>query len=169
MKRDDKKGVSGIIAAIIMIGIVLAAGVIVWSVVNNIVNQSLGSAESCFGNYGKISLNNRYTCYNKSGNETLFSVNIGDVNVDSVVVRISSPEGALSYTIEKGDNTITNLQSYNRSSVVQLPGENSGLTYRAINMPAYPDLIDISPVINGKQCDVSDSIKQIDLCSSLAS
>ena len=89
----NRKGISGVITAVIMIALVLVAAVIVWVVVRNIVQGQLTGVESCFGVYGKVTINNRYTCYNSSSNKFQFSVNIGDIDVSAVLVSISG-EGA---------------------------------------------------------------------------
>jgi len=81
-----KKGISGVIAAVIMIALVMAAVIIVWSVVIPLIKNQLTETESCFGIFGKVTINNMYTCHNSSSNNFQFSINIGDIDVDEVVV-----------------------------------------------------------------------------------
>ena len=53
-KIKNKKAISGIVTAVIMIALVMAAAIIVWVVVNNLVTEQLGEAESCFMIFGKV-------------------------------------------------------------------------------------------------------------------
>lgn len=166
---QNKRGISGIVSAVIMIGIVMAAGALIWGVVNSIVSEGLGEAEACFNIYGKVTLNNRYTCYNKTSKEVFFSVNIEDIDLDGIIVRISSAGESKSYTIKKDTTAVAGLSNYSRGSTITLPGANSGVTYIATGIANNPDSIDIVPIVKGKQCDISDSINQIDSCRALSS
>lgn len=162
---SNKRGVSGVITVVILVGLVMVTTAIVWTVVNGLVSDRIGDAEACFGNFEKVTLNNRYTCYDSSSNETMFSINIGDIEVDSVIVSISSEGATKGYTITDEVTNIEGLTNYSGGDDVIIPGKNSGLTYIATEYSSEPDSINIKPVINGKQCDISDSIIEIDSCS----
>ena len=165
----NKRGISGVITAVIMIALVMVAAVIVWVVVRNIVQGELEGVESCFGGYGEVTINDRYTCFNSSSNQFQFSINIGDVNADSVLVSISGEGATKSYTIKNINELISGLGPYpSGSGNVTLPGKNSGLTYIENTFITKPDLMQIAPIISGKQCETSDSLSEIDDCASLA-
>ena len=54
------------------------------------------------------------------------------------------------------------------NGVVNLPGEYEGLTYiinTNIFVIAAPTQIKIAPVVNGNQCEVSDTLSNIEDCS----
>ena len=70
----NKRGLSGVIAAVLMIALVMVVSVIVWVVVRNLVEGKLEDVESCFGDYGKITINSRYVCYNFTSNKFQFSI-----------------------------------------------------------------------------------------------
>ena len=161
----NKRGLSGVITVVIMIALVMAAAVIVWVVVNNIVKGQLEGVESCFGVYGKVTINNQYTCYDTIGKKFQFSIKIEDIDVDSVLVSISGEGATKSYTIKNVNESISGLGPYpSGSGDVALPGKNSGLTYIESTFITKPDLIQIAPVIDGKQCEASDSLSEIDDC-----
>ena len=159
-----KKGISGVVTAVLMITLVLAATAIVWGIVNNTLNKQISNSESCFGNFEKVTINPVYTCYDSSAGEVHFSLSIGDIEVDEVVVSISSAGGTTPYTIAGTDPGNTGLTLYLSGGDVILPGINSGLTYVA-SVSAKPDLIKIAPVLNGQQCEISDTISGIESCS----
>jgi len=161
----NNKGISGVVAAVIMIALVMAVGVIVWVVVRNVIQGQLGSVESCFGIYDKVTLNSLYTCYDADNDEFLFSINVGDVEVDKVLVAISSEGSTNSYELSKTDND--DLDSYPDSGEsVIVPGKNSGRTY-VLDINTKPDYIEIAPVVDGQQCDATASLSEIDYCLDL--
>lgn len=171
LKGLGKKGVSDIIATVILIAIVMAVGALVWVIVNNFVKGETGSSKSCFGLFEKVNLENRYTCYNSSTGELQFSLSIGDVDVDEVLVGVSGAGTGVSFKIKKEASAVSNVVMYpNRNTTVMLPGKNAGLTYlfnTTAGLGETPDLIQISPVVKGSQCEVSDSLSQIDNCAIL--
>ena len=161
----NHKGLSGIITAVILVALVLAAAMIVWGVVNKMIKGQMESAESCFGNYNKVTLNSLYTCYDSTENTFQFSLSIGDIEVDSVIVSVSSEGSTNSYTLVNDTTEVSGLGPYpSGSGDVALPAKNAGLTYIASGILAKPDLVKIAPVINGQQCEVSDTISNIGAC-----
>lgn len=168
-RMKNKKGISGVITVVIMIALVMVVAVIVWVVVRNIVQGQLGGVESCFGVYDKVTINNMYTCYNPTLNEFQFSINIRGADVDSVIVSISGEGTTKSYTITNVNESISGLGPYpSGSGNVTLPEKDGGLTYIENTFTTKPDLVQIAPTMGGNQCEVSDSLAEIDDCASLA-
>ena len=171
MKIENQKGISQILATMIMIVLVLGAASIVFSVVRNLVSEEVKSSESCFGNFGKITINKQYTCRDFDSNEIQFLINVGDVNIDGFLVSVSGNSGAKSFKIT--DEAISFVRTYNGlyGEVINPPNENSGLTYfvnlNEINI-GDADSITIAPIIEGVQCEISDSLSGIDDCRLLA-
>ena len=167
--KMNKKGISAIIATVILIALTMAVVAIVWGVVTNLVSEQLEESGSCFNIFGKIELNSAYTCYNTSNNEFLFSVNIGDLDVDKIVVSVSGQGTTKSYTITNEEQAIAGLTRYpGGESNITLPEKNAGLTYISDEFAERPDSIRVSPIIGETQCEVSDSIQPIESCSLLA-
>jgi len=161
----NKKALSGVITAVIMIALVMAAAVIVWSVVNNTIKNQIGNTEACFGNYNKVAINRYYTCYDSVSDVFQFSLSIGDIEIDSVVVAISSAGSTNSYTLTNQNQSISGLGPYpSGSGEVSLPAKNAGKTYMISGFTSSPDVIKIAPVIGGKQCEVSDTLSSIEAC-----
>jgi len=165
-----KKGLSELIATVILIALVITATAIVWSVIDNMIENKLERSKACseVGFSEKVSINEDYTCYNStSGNESVqFSLNIWDVEIEGILVSITSAGASKSYTITNTPQTISGLYTYpDRGTSVVLPGKNSGLTYIATGFPSKVDSIKIAPIIGNNQCDLSDEINQIEDCS----
>jgi len=166
---QNKRGLSTVVATVILIALAMTIVMVVWGVVVPLIKNQLKQTESCFGVFEKVTIGSMYTCYDFSSNEFQFSIDIGDIDVDEVVVLISGEGITKSFRITNEEQVIPYLGYYlSDSESVKLPEKNAGLTYTARGFPDKPDLIQIAPVINGKQCEVSDSLSEIDNCLSLA-
>jgi flagellin-like protein len=161
----NKKGISNIIATLLLIVLTVVLVVIVWTVINSLVNQKITQSSACFGNFNTINLNGQYTCFNSTTNNLQFSLNIGDIAVDGVLVTISSSSQSKSITLKSTPQQIPNLVYYNGTSLVALPGENSAMTYY-YNWSGSdtPNSVQIAPIIKGQQCATSDTLTTIDNC-----
>jgi len=165
----EKKGVSGIVVSVMMILLVLASVAIVWGVVNNIISQNIEQSESCFNNYGKINFDDKYTCYNASSNELKFSIGLKDIEIEKLLIAITSESGSKSFELLKEGSSSEFLRKYTGEygEVISAPGKNSGSTY-VVDIDALGleniKQIEVAPIINGYQCEVADSIKSISVC-----
>jgi len=163
----NRKGLSTIVVTLILVALSMAAIVLVWGFVNNLLKKQIHSSESCFGNAEKITINRQYTCYEQTGSnyKLRFSLSVGDINVSKIVVSVSSGGSVKSYNIVNG-TVITNLAMYSgvNPSTILLPFENAGLTYNATGFTSKIDSIQIAPVISGTQCEVSDALSEIENC-----
>ena len=164
---STKKGLSGVITVVLMIALVMAAAAIVWGIVNGLLKDKMESSKSCFGNFNKVTINPIYTCYDSTNDLVQFSLKIGNIDVDEVLVSVSSSGNTKGYTLTNTDQQGIGLTRYPSGGEVILPGKDEGRTYTtAINsFPAKPDLIQIAPTLNGQQCGESDTISGIESCS----
>ena len=163
----NRKGISTIIVTVLLIGLTIIAVGMVWAVVNNLIRGKIANSEACFGNFGKVSINPQYTCYKKATSEFQFSLSIGDIDVEKVIIGISAAGTTKSYTIPAVAGTYSNVKKFvagTYGEALTLPEKNAGTTYVTKDFTSKPDLIRIIPVINGQQCDVSDTLSEIDNC-----
>jgi hypothetical protein len=166
-----KQGLSTIVVTLILVVISLVAVGVVWGFVNNLINKQITTSEACYGHYDKVKLNPQYSCYELVGTNNYnvrFSLSVGDVKVDKVIISVASASAIKSYEVTNTLQNISGLVPYPSGNQSVLPGKNSGLTYRATGFTSSPDSIKIAPVIGGTQCDVSDTISQIEDCALLA-
>lgn len=166
----NKKAVSEVVGTVILVAIVISVAALVWVVVNNLIKGQTQSAGSCLGLFEKVTIDSRYTCYNSTTGELQFSIGIGDVDVEEVLIGVSAGGTGKSFKIKKDVTTINGVVLYpNRETSVALPERNSGQTYLlnlgTLGLSGVPQSIQLSPVVNGNQCEVSDSLSQIDNCA----
>jgi hypothetical protein len=167
--EKQKKGVSTIIATLILIGLVIVIIGIIWVGIRGVITKQIESTESCFGNFDKIILNSLYTCYNESSGNMHISLSIGDIEVDKVLISISGTGTTKNFEINNTASTIGGFTNFPSGTPnIKLPDKNSGLTYiydlSTGGFSGRPDKIEISPVIGNQQCDVSDSLLDIENC-----
>ncbi len=163
-KKLKKKGLSTIIVTVLLIGLTIVAVGLVAVTVNNLIKGKMSKTEACFGNFGKVSINPQYTCYTNTGNLFQFSLSIEDIDVEKVVIGISSAGQTKSYTLPGTYADVKNYTSGTYNTKLSLPEKNAGTTYVTNFFTSKPDSVKIAPVINGQQCDVSDTMYEIDSC-----
>ena len=162
----NKNGLSEVVTTVIMIALVLLASVLVWTIINNLIQGKIKDSESCFGNAEKVTLEKKNICYDESliPNKVRFAISLGDVDVDEVLVSISTDAETKSFKIGKNDLAIENLTYLDSSSPVKLPNKNGGKTYLYQWAGFQPTSLKIAPIIDGTQCEMSDSSSDIDSC-----
>jgi flagellin-like protein len=159
----NKKGLSEIVVSLILVALTVVSVVIVSVVVNNLIGEKVEKSEDCFGNFGKISIDERYTCYEDNNNRIQFAVSLGDVEIDSLLVSVSTQTETGSFTMTNVEQSISGLEYFTGAGPVKLPAKNAGKTY-FYNFNERPDSIKIAPLISGTQCEVSDTVVDIDDC-----
>ena len=168
---SNKKGVSAVIATVLLIALTLAVVGIIWTIVNNLVQEKIRSTESC-GILNEVELNPLYACYNQTtGNDELwFYISVGEVEqLEDILISISGQGEGSNFKIT--DDPAELYYSNRTSAGTNTPKQGSGQGYIYILPSSFtqaPDSMRISPVINGEQCGVSSSINQFDDCASLA-
>jgi len=161
----NKRGLSGFITVLIMIIIVIVGVAIIWKVINKTVEENLEGAQTCYEILGKVEFNSEYTCYFDDDEKMQFSINVGDGEVDGLLISISDGESSTSFTITNEFQTIENLEGFGGYTQVKTPGKNSGLTYVASGILNKPVKLDVVPIIDGETCSTGDTFTDIYNCS----
>ena len=111
LNKKNRSGLSTIVTTLILIVLSLVAVGVLWSFVNSLINKQINSNEACYGNSDKVKINSQYTCYETVGTNKYnvrFSLSLGDVRVDKVIVSVSYAGTTKIYTIT---NTLQDLSS----------------------------------------------------------
>ena len=162
----NKKALSGVISAIILIGLAMVLVAIVWGVVNGILKSKLDEAQSCFGIFEKVDLESKNMCFYNSTKELHIYVSVGDIDIDGMLISVMGNGTAKSFNIP-GNYSYVRDYSGLYSEETTLPEKNSGLTY-VFNATEGgiqdPSSVQVAPIVSEKQCDVSDSVSPVDKC-----
>jgi hypothetical protein len=167
LHSKNRKGLSTIVVTLLLIVLSIAAVGLVWTFISSMVKGQIKNSEACYGNYEKIKINGEYTCYEQSGSNYYlrFAIGLADVRPEKLIVAISSAGETKSYTITNVTSTTTGLVRYpSNSTSVALPEKNGGFTYKTGAFAGPITSMKIAPVMNGVQCDVSDSITEFVNC-----
>lgn len=158
---QNKRGLSEIVAVVVVILLVVAMGAVIWGVVGNLVKTKTEHISSCFDVdfSDSIFFNNDYTCFNSSSGEMQFSLGIGDVDIEKAIVSISYGGNSKVFSLTNTDESISELFTYpSRQSAISLPEKNSGKTYIATGISSQPEWVKVIPYVDGKQCEYSDTV-----------
>jgi len=168
----NKKGLSEVVSIVLILALTVALVGIVWGVISNLIEEGVSEGNSCFDIFGKVTLNNDYTCYNSTSNEMLFGINVGDIVLDEVIVAIAANGTSLSFRISNQTSQVANLMNYpDRSTNIVLPAKGGGKTYilslASAGLSGPASSIRVAPIVANNQCEITDSLEQIDDCASL--
>lgn len=162
MKR---KGISGVIAMVLMVGLTIVAVAIVWGVVSNLVTDKTKGAE-CVDGFDKILINDYYTCYDATSNEMKISLEVKNIDVNSILVAVYGASQSKTFEVPGGYSYVKPYNGVYNDNLT-IPSQNSAKTYifdvSGTGIGA-PSMIKISPTINDYQCEVSDSLLNVDTC-----
>jgi hypothetical protein len=169
----NKRGLSTVVASLMMILLTLVLVGILWGVLSNLMDNNL--PENCVNTFDKVTINEEYTCYNRTGNydELRFSINVGDISVNELLISISGNQQKKTVKVGNVGTSFINLRLANGTynSLITIPQTNEGRTYvynlSNSSFSGKPDKIEIAPIILGEQCGVSDTTTDIIYCSSL--
>lgn len=168
-----KRGVSGVVTAIIMIALVIAASAIIWVAVDNLVRSRLESSSSCFDIFDKLTINSGYTCYDSATGELHVSIERGDIELSGVWIYLSSEVESKTIKLPTNESYIRLVSNTEYdSNLKDMPSADSSRTY-AINLTDIgfenaPDSIKVYPVVNGNKCDASGILSDIGNCALLS-
>ena len=166
----NRKGLSTVLATVIIVGLTVAMGAIIWAVVSNLVGSNLEESKACFGVLDQVKLNNDFTCYNPTTDKLQFSLTVGDININGILVSVAFRGSSQSATLTDQLQNIANVKNYpDGSDGVKIPDKNAGLTYLFNGITSKPLSVGIIPIINGEQCGSTDTLHEIDDCTSLLS
>lgn len=168
----SKKALSNVIATMTLILLTLVAIGIIWTTISGKIQKDMDSGDACgIDIIDKITINSRYTCYNESSEQFQFSLSIGDVDIDYLLISIAKDGNSQSFEMTNNASTIQYVTNYSSGTLIKLPEKNSGRTYYfnilESELSGRPDLIQIAPTIDNTQCQKTDSLSQIDDCRAL--
>ena len=160
----NKKGLSQVVGTLLMVLLTIAAIGAVWGVIDAFVNDRLEDTAACYDVYDKVTLNNEYSCYNVTSDQTYISVEVKDIIIDSLVVAVAYNGLSDPFELTNQSQIISNVLMYpSLANSVSMPGPSSGKTY-VLDVSGVPEKISIAPKISGNQCDASSSISNIPTC-----
>jgi hypothetical protein len=176
-KNKKKKALSTVVATVLIILLTVVSVGIVWGFVRGILNPVV--TNKCYAvqtNPELVTLGDAYTCYNDTSEELQLMINIGDIEIDGLLVSVLANGASRSFILTNNDTLISNpsvryYQSDNGGTpsvpeLVKLPVKNAGLTYQIGGFTGVKkiDTIRIAPTVEGRDCEATDITNEIDNC-----
>ncbi len=162
-----KKGVSPVIATVLLLVLTIVAVSILAAFVVPFVNNSLKNSKECFNELANIRFDDKtgYNCHATNALEekrTGFSVRIDGTEIVGFQVTLFSQGIANSYRIEKdAKSSLIRMLDKNFETELEVPDRGGLRTYVADGEYV---LIDANPLLrNGALCDTGETI-EIDSC-----
>lgn len=124
MKEKNKRGISGVVVAVLLVLITFVAIAMVWAFILPMVRENLEEGESCFDlrDNAEIVESETYTCYDSSKTNLMIRREFEDIAIGGFVVSITSGGSSNVYELVNGKES-------EPSGVIMLSG---GIN---INMP----------------------------------
>ena len=150
---NNKKGISAIVATVLIILITVAAVTIIWAAIIPMIKDNLSGSTVCFDASAALSVSRDYSCYNSSSNVTRIQVKRTTGNFDLV-----------SLDIILGSKGTT--KSFNQIIIPDVSGTHVyelNLSPGALNWSSVPDEASVSAVVKAgnsqKTCDAGGVVK----------
>ncbi|HOW37191.1 MAG TPA: hypothetical protein PLK34_03000 [Candidatus Pacearchaeota archaeon] len=172
--KKNKSGVSEVITTLLLVLLTMALLAVVYMVLRPYIENQLRKSGSCFQVADKVKLNDLSTCQNASTGDVLFFIEVGETKaLTKILVVISSDTTSDSIEITNIPQQISNLEYYDGTTNVAIPGENSGILYvyhwgdfgYTGSGKGIPKEISLVPMVGQDDCAIADSINLIDPCS----
>jgi len=168
-KKFNKKGISAVVATVLIILITVAAVTIIWAAIIPLVSNQLEQGDACLEATGELSIVDKgFTCWEDGDPRiTYFQIKRGAKNFSLAGIQLVTETNGTSYSF---NNSALNVQGHqggeapiptpNEVQVIRIIVTGAG-AYPLTSMPV-PDKVSISPIITlGTEeviCDVASTI-----------
>lgn len=160
MNKMSKKGVSPVVATVLLLVLTIVIAGVVFSVVIPFVNDKLGKSKDCLDVLDGVEFpESKFNCYD-TGN-TGFSVKLKQEKISGFRVALIGSDGSSDvFNIENGDTGVSGLRMVGPTpnDIIKFPSVGEQRSYVAIGK-VY-EKAEISPITNSSEvCAVADVIE----------
>ena len=159
---ENKKGISAVVATVLMILITVAAVTIIWVAIIPLINNQLDKGRACFDAISQVSLPDQgYTCISSDGKNVTLQIKRGSMELDLVDAQVIFSSGGNSYSFALSDPSTT----ISPAGEITFPNINEERVYviDTSSITGEIETVELAPVVQiGKSqevCDVSSSRK----------
>lgn len=157
---SNKRGISAIVATVLIILITVAAVTIIWAAIIPLVSNQLERGTVCLDATSQVTLPDKgYSCTNDTGSWVQVKLGSKDVNIGDFQLVLS--KGGSSSTYEVISSTVVTLT--NGSGVSSVPGVNEEVVYIVTDTGAInASSVSIAPIVTignkDEICDVAATL-----------
>ena len=113
----NKKGISAVVATVLIILITVAAVTIIWAAIIPMIQEQIGGSTECFDAQAAITVSSDYTCFNSTGIKVQVHRGVGDYELLGLEI----------FTATQGTSNSTRIAEAN------VPDSNGERVYYIIN------------------------------------
>ena len=157
---ESKKGISAVVATVLMILITVAAVTIIWAAIIPLINNQLDKGQACFDAISQVSLPDQgYSCVSFDGKNATLQIKRGSLDIELVDAQVIFSSSGNSYSFALSDPTTTIIPS----GEITFPHVNEERVYviDTSSITGKIETVKIAPVVqigNSQEvCDVSSS------------
>jgi len=149
-----KKGISAVVATVLIILITVAAVTIIWAAIIPMINNQISGSTTCLNAVSQVGLvtDKGYTCYDEDNDIISLQVSHGaeDFALADLQVLVSAGGDTTSFKKEDFTSGFNTLPGVNEEKVIKI---------NVSSMTGTPDSVSIAPVVSvgntEEPCDVS--------------
>ena len=150
----NKRGISAVVATVLIILITVAAVTIIWAAIIPMIKEQTVGGTTCLDAVSQVSIESEggYTCFDSTAGEVDVQVSMGATDFGLADVQIIVSEGGVTQSFTKGEGKVSgNLPGANEEKVITTVGFTG----------TAPDKVEIAPIVSigntQKTCDVAAS------------
>lgn len=151
---NNKKGISAIVATVLIILITVAAVTIIWAAIIPMIQENLAGSGECFDASAALSVASDYTCYTFNGTTNITNVQVHRSTGDFVLVGVD---------VIVGSQGTTKAYSFNDTNLPDPNGERLYAINLGTDFTSAPDEVSVAAVVKAgntqKTCDIGGTAK----------
>lgn len=167
-EKYKKKGISPVIATILLILLSVTAVIIISGLIIPFVKNTTKESKECFDVMDQLTINTEsgYTCYYNNGTNNIANLTIKrgtkETTLSGFIIAVSG--GGNSKTFEIISGTVNNVKMINGSDNIEIPKKGEERTYSITTDLLKIEYAEVAPIMeDGKMCNPTDKA-DINLC-----
>jgi len=129
MKKQEKKGISPVVATILLVLITFMAIGIIWAFIKPMVEDSLEEGGSCFKLRDNAEVvDSEFTCNSLSNTKLMIRRSFEEVEINGFIVSITFGASSETYKLENGTET-AGVKMFNENLKIKIPQPGGSETY----------------------------------------
>lgn len=148
----EKRGISTIIATVIVILITVTAAVVISTIIIPMLRNKMDESKTCYDLRDILSLGD-YTCYNITATYVMIKRTANnETQIDRLIFSLTAGGDGKNYEIAEGSIPSSEVSMYDLSSPLKIPKAGGAKTY-VFDLP-NADYVDIAVMSNNVMCEV---------------
>ncbi len=163
-----KKGISAVVATVLIILVAVAATAIIWKAIIPLVSTQLDKEDACLDATSQLSIIDKgFTCWQESGlpgsvqRDSNVQIKRGAREFDLTGIQIVTETNGISYAFLNSDNNVFgSVPQPNEAQVLRVSVLEGNPVFPLANMPR-PDKVSIAPILTLGTAEVTCDVASV--------